>query len=241
MKSTMVKEINGQMLTQDSVIEVHEKLVHHVCKRFYLQADKLGLEYGDILSVGFIGLFKAFQYFDGDKFNVRFSTYAVPMIRGEIQRFLLNQNPGLRYPRTIKDLAFQIHTEDLQDSQIEDIANTLSAERWRVIHALNFLSHRVLSSLDESFALGSEGDAEITVLNQVASVDDPTKLFVDEFVSSLTEMEQQIVRGLLQGEKQMEIAEKIGVCQVSVSRYQKKIRVKYLAYFNNENPVLALA
>ncbi len=241
MKNTLVKEINGQLLTQDSVIVIHEKLVHHVCKKFVLQASKLGVDYEDLVNVGSMGLLKGFKYFDGVKFNVRFSTYAIPMIRGEIQRYLGSQNPGLHYPRSIKELAYQIKIADMEDYQSDVIATALNVEKDKVVHALTYLSSRQPISVNKALIIGSDGDDEITILHQVAIEDDSTELLVQEFVGSLTETEQQIVSGLLAGNTQNEIAKKIGVCQVSVSRYQKKIRTKYLSYFNSESPALALA
>lgn len=241
MKNTLVKEINGQLLTQDSVIIVHEKLVHHVCKKFTPQASKLGADYEDLVNVGSMGLLKAFKYFDGVKFNVRFSTYAIPMIRGEIQRFLGSQNPGLHYPRSIKELAYKIKVAEMEELQTDVIATALEVEKDKVVHALTYLSSRQPVSVNKPLLIGSEGDDEITILHQVATEDDPTQLLVRDFLSSLTEKEQLIVKHLLDGDTQAEIGMKIGACQVSISRYQKKIRLKYQSYFNNDSPVLALA
>ena len=233
MNSTLEKEINGVLLTRDTLIDVHGKLVHHVCKRFTIRAKLLGMELDDLTSLGFIGLIKAFDNFDGDKYNVKFSTYAVPMISGVIKKCLQDQNMGLKYPRKIKEIAYMILNRDLRGDGIDVIAAKLDVNRSKVIHALSFLEHKNPQSLDANFSADDFNEA--TIYNLVSFSDDTTDLLVTDFLKTLTAREQTIVTDLTHGQLQQVIGQKLGLSQVQVSRIKTKIGVKYLK-FNEARP-----
>jgi len=226
--SLMEKEINGELLTQDLLVKRHKRLVHRVCNKYKHLAEKVGLGYEDIVSIGFIGLLKAFRYFDGEKYDVRFSTYAIPMIRGEILRELRDQHPGLKYSRPIKDIATHIQKAELQESSIDEIAIKLDVCRDKVIHALNFIFHQAPRSMDKKFKDVAGHDATLHLV--IGSEDDTTSLSVWEFIKTLSPREQIVCSGLMEGLLQVEIGEIIGVTQVQTSRVIKKIRSKYLEF-----------
>ncbi|MEK3886555.1 sigma-70 family RNA polymerase sigma factor [Bacillus sp. FSL K6-3431] len=175
----MEKVINGEVHTRDSIVTKHKGLVHKECHKLKKQAKGVGQDYEDIVSIGFMGLIKAFDYFDGEKFPVRFSTYAVPMIRGEIQRVLRGSGTGVNYSRGIKELAFSIRANGMDELSIDAISTELEEGRKKVIHALNFLRHGKPSSLDQPVR-DSEGDRNVSDL--IGEPDDITRLFVQEFL-----------------------------------------------------------
>ena len=226
----MIKEINGEMIDQDSLILKHGKLVHFICKPLRFRAEQLGLDYEDIVSIEFIGLLNAFRNYDRETYNLKFSTYAFPTIRHEILRTLTRNCDIINYSRGIKDLAQLIRKKELEDQSTDAIAKTLNVKRNKVVHALQFIRNGRPQSLDK--ALQSEsGDEDITLSDTISAATDTTGMFVAEFIQSLSDREKVIVGKLLEGISQAEIGKEIGTHQVHVSRMQKKIREKYLRYF----------
>lgn len=132
MTQMLKKVINGESHTRDSIVVDHEGVVHSVCRKFTPWAGSVGQDYEDIVSIGFMGLIKAFDYFDGEKFPVRFSTYAVPMIRGEVRRVLRDSGTRVHYSRGIKELAFSIRKEELEELSVDAIAAELDENRKKL-------------------------------------------------------------------------------------------------------------
>lgn len=223
------KLINGEVHTQDTVVVAHELLVHKVCQRMKMYASKVGQEYEDIVSVGFIGLIKAFNNFDPEKYDVRFSTYAMPMIQGEIQRALRDSSTGVKYSRGIKEIALRIREDELTEESHEYIADKLSVSKNKVYHAMEFIHNGNTSSIDIEI-----GDGETTITDVVGKEEDYTDIFVEDFLNTLNEIDKTIVNGLLEGRTQQEIGVMAGFSQVHVSRLIKNIRKKYLDHVNGE-------
>ncbi len=224
MTQIVEKVINGESHTRDSIVEKHAGLVHSVCHKLINWARNVGHEYDDLVSIGFMGLIKAFDYFDGERFPVRFSTYAVPMIRGEIQKVLRDSGTGVHYSRGIKDLAFNIKKRELDELSVDEIAVELGEDRKKVIHAFNFLQHGIPSSLNQPIRV-SEVDSSVADI--VGKPDDTTELFVNDFLESLEERERYIAEGLMDGRTQADIGRSLGIGQVQVSRVLRTIRRKY--------------
>ena len=229
--SEIEKVINGEVHTRESIVVAHKGLVYRECHKLKAYAKRVGQDYEDIVSVGFIGLIKAFDRFDGDTYEVRFATYAVPMIWGEIQRMLRDSGTGVYYPRTIKELGWKIRKSELEESSVDVIAEKLETDRSKVIHALDFLCYGVPGSLDQPIRAD---ESESSVADFVGKPDDQTEILVGEFIDSLCERDKQIVEMLLDGQTQIVIGEKIGFTQVHVSRLIKKIGAKYIAYQKGE-------
>src|SRR6185312_4697792 len=103
----ITKIINGEEHTQETVVKAHKGLVHMECNKVRYVAASVGMDYEDLYSIGSIGLLKAFENFNPE-YGVRFSTYAVPLIWGELQRSIRDSNPGLYYSRPVKELGWKI-------------------------------------------------------------------------------------------------------------------------------------
>lgn len=233
MSANQTKLINGEMLSLEDIVKKHEMLVHSVCKYYRSRAKNLRIDYEDIASVGFIGLIRAFERFDGSKFDVRFSTYAIPTIRGEVQRFLREQNEGLKYSRSIKELAWLILEKELEDLTIEEISKTLKEKVEKVKFAIQFIHNRSPYSLE--YPVVDEAGKSTYLSDFVGDDDDHTNLMVEEFIKTLNDKEKVIVNCLINGEVQSSIGEKIGTSQAQVSRSIHKIRNKYLNYVSGNS------
>lgn len=225
--SGIEKLINGELLTKETVAEVHKGLVHRECNKLRSYAKNQGFDYEDIVSIGFIGLLNAFEKFDGVAFDVRFSTYASPMIWGEIQRALRNSNAGIYYGRPTKELAWQIGRLELGDKPAEEIAEQLEISTEKVTHALNYLRHRVPASLDKPLQLN---DGEASIADLIGSPDDLTAVYVKEFIASLSSELRTVLEMTMAAKTQFEIAAVIGKSQVQVSRCLKRIGESYISY-----------
>ncbi|MBE1554779.1 DNA-directed RNA polymerase specialized sigma subunit [Filibacter limicola] len=190
-------------------------------------AKSVGHDYEDIVSIGFIGLINAFDKFDGEQYDVRFSTYAVPLIWGEIQKSLRASGTGVRYSTGIKDIGWSIRKNELEDLSVDEIAAQLEVSRGRVVHAQDFLKHGIPGSLDQPIR-AAEGESSIADL--IGEPDDATGMFVQEFLDSLTERERMVAVGLMDGNSQTDIAPTLGVGKGQIYNMRKRIAEKYLEY-----------
>ncbi len=213
----------GDKLAKDRFIISNIKLVLAVCKKF----NKDGVSAEDLFQAGCIGLVKATDNFN-ESFMVQFSTYAVPMIEGEIKRFLRAKN-SLRVSRNIRDMAYKVlkvRSElEKQDkvATVEDISKALNVDKKQVVFAMDAISDPV--SLYDS-VYNNQGDA-ILLLDQIAdeknTVENWTeKVALSVAIEGLDEREKRILylRYYI-GKTQTEISEEIGLSQAQVSRLEK--------------------
>lgn len=228
------KLINDEWLTEETLLVRHKGLVHRECNQFTALGEKFGYSYEDLAQVGFMGLLKAFRRFDSEKFPVRFSTYAVPMISGEVSRMIRDSNAGVKYTRAIKTLGRQIRRADLEGKQLSVIAAELEVTEDKIVSALDYLRNERTWSLDKPLAV-SENEP-LTAKDLIGVSDDMTELFVEDFIKSLSKREQIIVRDLMASKTQGSIGLKLGVTQVQVSRIQKVIGLKYLEFAELDKP-----
>ena len=205
-------------------IEQNLGLVHSCAGRFRGR----GIEYDDLYSAGCMGLVKACDAFDPER-GVCFSTYAVPMIIGEVRRHLRDNN-SLRVSRSIRDTAYhalqiraRLMDESGQEPHISDIAKAMDVKEEDVAFALDAIQDPV--SLFEPI-YHDDGDA-IYVMDQLkddrTSDDDwLTHVAIERGMDKLSEREQNIIKlRFFQGRTQMEVAEEIGISQAQVSRLEK--------------------
>lgn len=221
------KMINGEYHTRDSIVEKHGRLVHAQCHKLKAFAKNVGQEYEDIVSEGFIGLIKAFDRFDGDKYPVKFSTYAFPYIYGTVQQFLYKQNVGFKYPRSVKELGWKIARLDMTGSNSKMIAKEFGESSLLVDKALGYLRYRNPSSLNRIVSLDM---SEAELGDMVGKEDDFTQMHVKDYLQSLSERERLIAEALYNGKSQTEIGLLIGVTQAHVSRTIRKMRLEYQKY-----------
>ena len=192
-----------------------------------------GVEYDDLYQLGCLGFIKAIQNFD-EKFNTKFSTYAVPMIAGEVKRFLRDDG-SIKVSRALKSLNIQINryileykAKNLDESPtIEQIAKHFKMDQQEIIFAME--SKRALLSLDEK--QDEKNPHSRTIMESVEEQGEVENMLdsivLKDIISSLPQRDKQIIAlRFFLDKTQAEIAQKLGVSQVQVSRLECKILEK---------------
>ncbi len=227
----MIDQIKGgDNEVRDEFIKGNLRLVLSVIQRF----SNRGENPDDLFQVGCIGLIKALDNFDTSH-NVRFSTYAVPMIVGEIRRYLRDNN-SIRVSRSLRDTAYKalqskerLSRELQREPTIMEIANDLELPREEVVLALDSIQDPI--SLFEP-VFHDEGDA-IYVMDQVKDTKNTDEKWMEnislrEALKKLTSREKHILTmRFFEGKTQMEVADEIGISQAQVSRLEKNA-LKYM-------------
>lgn len=215
---------SGDTAAKEVIVRQNINLVRSIVQRF----TNRGYEWDDLFQIGCIGLVKAIDRFDLS-FSVKFSTYAVPMILGEIKRFLRDDSP-VKISRPVKELAYKVHRlqEKLQgqygrEPTVQEIARELALAPEEIVSALEAV--QLPTSLYE-LAFQDDGDP-IYIMDQVKDVDREETFFdnlaLREMIAKLPEKERLIIQLRFFADKtQAEIAEIIGVSQVQVSRLEKQ-------------------
>lgn len=208
---------------REEMINGNLRLVLSVIQRFTNRGENLD----DLFQVGCIGLIKAIDNFDSN-LMVKFSTYGVPMIIGEIRRYLRDNN-SIRVSRSMRDTAYramqvkeQMTNENNREPTVDEIAAALNMPKENVVLALEAIVEPV--SLNEP--MFSDGNDTIYVMDQIGDKNDD-KNWLDEIafkesVGNLSEREKKILSmRFFQGKTQMEVAKEIGISQAQVSRIEK--------------------
>ncbi len=214
----------GDTAAREKLIEGNLRLVLSVIQRF----DKRGENPDDLFQVGCIGLIKAISNFDPTK-QVKFSTYGVPMIAGEVRRYL-RDNSAIRVSRSIRDVAYKVLQckENLtrqmdREPTLEEIAKTLELPIEDVHQALDAVCAPV-SLYDPVF---SDGGDPLTVMDQVRDMKNTEDGWMDHITlrnafQNLNDREKQILSlRFYDGKTQMEVANTLGISQAQVSRLEK--------------------
>ena len=214
----------GDAQAREELIAGNLRLVLSVIQRF---ANR-GVRTDDLFQVGCIGLIKAIDNFNTD-LDVKFSTYGVPMIVGEIRRYL-RDNSTMRVSRAMRDTAYKVlqakeayMAEHQKEPTVEEIAKILDVKREDVVFALDAILEPV--SLYEP-VYSDSGDT-ICVMDQVRDNKNNDEMWVErialkEAVGHLTERERKILSmRFFQGKTQMEVSAEIGISQAQVSRLEK--------------------
>lgn len=208
---------------RQEMINGNLRLVLSVIQRFANRGENPD----DLFQVGCIGLIKAIDHFD-TSLNVRFSTYGVPMIIGEIRRFLRDNN-SVRVSRSLRDTAYKalqvkerILSEQSREASIEEIAKEVNLPKEDIVLALEAIIEPV--SLYEP--VFSDGNDTIFVMDQVGDKNDDNnwleEIALKEAIKGLSEREKKILSlRFLKGKTQMEVAKEVGISQAQVSRLEK--------------------
>lgn len=222
-KAYIYKSQNGDKSARNILVERNVRLVWSVVQRFINR----GYDPDDLFQIGSIGLIKSIDKFDLS-YNVRFSTYAVPMIIGEIQRFIRDDG-SVKVSRSLKEVGNKIRkkrdelTKELGRSPtVNEIAYILEITPEEVVQAEE--ATKTLHSIHET-VFENDGDP-ITLLDQIADQDTRwfDKLTLQEAIRGLNERERLIVYlRYYKDQTQSEVAERLGISQVQVSRLEKKI------------------
>ena len=221
----MLREIKeGKAELKDKFVEANLRLVLSIVKKFNHRCDNVD----DIFQVGVVGLIKAIDNFDIAQ-NVQFSTYAVPMIVGEIKRYLRDSS-SLRISRSIRDTSYKISKEKEEyralhneEPTIEYLSKKLKIPAEDIILALDSLTEP-MSIYDSVY---SDGGDSIYVLDQLKNEKNEMEnltetLSVIQALEKLSDKERNIIkRRFFDNKTQMEIANEIGVSQAQISRIEK--------------------
>ncbi len=223
-KELLVKIKNGDREAREKFINGNLRLVLSVVQRFSGRAESAD----DLFQIGCIGLIKAIDNFD-ITLNVQFSTYAVPMIIGEIRRYLRDNN-SIRVSRSIKDLAYKsiafknkFLRENNREPTLEEIAKELNVEPEDISLSLGAIQDPV--SLQEP--VFNDGTENIFIIDQVSdrkNTDEKwtERITISELMKKLNDKEKMIInKRFFDGRTQMEVAEEIGISQAQVSRLEK--------------------
>ena len=223
-KELLIKIKNGDKGAREKFIKGNLRLVLSVVQRFAGRGESPD----DLFQIGCIGLIKAIDNFD-ITLNVQFSTYAVPMIIGEIRRYLRDNN-SIRVSRSIKDLAYKsiayknkFLKENNREPSIEEIAKEFNIKAEEISFCLSAIQDPI--SLQEP--VFNDGTENIFVIDQVSdrkNTDDKwtETITISELMKKLGEKEQMIInKRYFDGRTQMEVADEIGISQAQVSRIEK--------------------
>ena len=224
MRELLQRVRDGDEEAREAMVQGNLRLVLSVIQRF----NNRGEYVDDLFQVGCIGLMKAIDNFDLSQ-NVKFSTYAVPMIIGEIRRYLRDNNP-IRVSRSLRDIAYKalqvrdnLANKYSKEPTIGQIAEELQIPREEIVFALDAIQDPI--SLFEP--IYHDGGDPIFVLDQIS--DDKNvdgnwleEVSIKEGMSKLSERERSILTmRFFEGRTQMEVAEEIGISQAQVSRLEK--------------------
>lgn len=224
-KTKLIKEIKkGNKEARETYIRGNLRLVLSILQRFSNSNENMD----DLFQIGCIGLMKAIDNFD-DTLNVKFSTYAVPMITGELKRYL-RDNASIRVSRSVKDIAYKaiyckeniIKTTN-KEPTVQEIAEKIGVTPEEVIYALDAIQSPV-SLYDPVYDQG--GDA-LYVMDQISDKKNKEEKWVENIalrdaLDNLTARERRIIdMRFFNGKTQMEIADEIGISQAQVSRLEK--------------------
>lgn len=235
-KTNLFSEIkNGNMTAREKYIEGNLRLVLSVMKRFSGNTENAD----DLFQIGCIGLIKAIDNFD-DTLNVKFSTYAVPMILGEIRRYL-RDNMCIRVSRSLKDIAYKVlHTKEVltlqnhKEPTIEEISHIIDIPKEEIIYALDAIQNP-MSLYDPIY---TDGNDTIYVMDQISDKKNKEENWVEQLALSdaikhLHEREKEIIHlRFYLGKTQMDVAKLLNISQAQVSRLEKSALLTLKSYLS---------
>ena len=214
----------GDEQARELYIKGNLRLVLSVIRRFQNSSENAD----DLFQIGCIGLIKAIDNFD-TTLQVKFSTYAVPMIIGEIRRYLRDNN-SIRVSRSLRDIAYKaIYTREtymkqyLKEPSVTEIAQEIGIEKEMIVYALDAIQNPV--SLFEP--VYTEGGDTLYVMDQISDTKNKEDRWIEdlslrEAMKRLSKREKHIIElRFYEGKTQMEVAQEIGISQAQVSRLEK--------------------
>lgn len=214
----------GDEFARDKFVVANLRLVLSVVQRFGGHGEKAD----DMFQVGCVGLLKAIDNFD-DTLNVKFSTYAVPMIVGEIRRFLRDNN-SVRVSRSIRDTAYktlQAKEEYIRKNNREPSLEQLSEILQIPLSDITFALDAISETVSLSDPIYNDGNEQIRIMDQIADdkncdEDIMEKLSLNDAIKNLSDREKEILlMRYYVGKTQMEVSEEVGISQAQVSRLEK--------------------
>ena len=235
MKELLQRIQQGDEAARETFVKGNLRLVLSVIQRFHNRGESAD----DLFQIGCIGLIKAIDHFDLSQ-NVRFSTYAVPMIIGDIRRYLRDNN-SIRVSRSLRDTAYKaIHAKEIlmknsmQEPTLQEIAKEAGLTKEEIVYALDAIQSPV-SLYDPVY---TDGGDTLYVMDQISDKKNKEDNWVEglalsDAMNRLNDRENHIVKlRFFEGKTQMEIADEIHISQAQVSRLEKtalKTMKNYLA------------
>lgn len=224
-KDVLFAKINqGDLEAREAYIEGNLRLVLSVIKRFSSANENAD----DLFQIGCVGLIKAIDNFNAE-LGVKFSTYAVPMIIGEVRRFL-RDNSSIRVSRSLKDTAYKaiyakenMTKKNLKEPTLEEIASEIGIAKEDIVYALDAIQSPM--SLYEP--IYTDGGDTLYVMDQVSDKKNKEEIWVEniaigEAMKKLNDREREIIElRFFDGKTQMEVSDMIGISQAQVSRLEK--------------------
>ena len=219
----MIKVKQGDELAREQFVVANLRLVLSIVQRFSMHGDKSD----DMFQVGCVGLMKAIDNFDVT-LGLRFSTYAVPMVIGEIRRYL-RDNTSIRVSRSIRDIAYKALTikeeyakKEHREPSVEEIAVMLEVSPQKLSYALDAVSEIV--SLNEP--VYNDGGETVRIIDQISDENTTENslemLALKEAIVKLNPREKEILNmRYFSGKTQMEVSNEVGISQAQVSRLEK--------------------
>ena len=230
-----IKIKDGDEEARQIFINGNLRLVLSVIQRFRGRGESAD----DLFQVGCVGLIKAIDNFDLNQ-NVQFSTYAVPMIIGEVRRYLRDNN-SIRVSRSVRDLAYKViqfkeryNKENSKEPTIDEIAKELNVNKEEIAFSLDAIQDPI--SLHEP--VYNDGVDNIYIMDQVSDPKNTDESWTENLslmqaMKKITDKEKEIIaRRFFDGKTQMEVAEEIGISQAQVSRLEKSA-IKHIKRFYN--------
>lgn len=223
-RALLLRAKEGDTAAREELIAGNLRLVLSVIQKFAGRGENMD----DLFQVGCIGLIKAIDNFDTNQL-VKFSTYGVPMIAGEVRRYL-RDNSAVRVSRSLRDLAYKVMqtreallSEHQKDPSVDDIAKALGIPVYEVVLAMDAMSDPV-SLFDPVY--GDAGES-VSVMDKICDNKNTDaswleRIALSEAVDKLGEREKRILAmRFFEGRTQMEVASAIGISQAQVSRLEK--------------------
>lgn len=220
----LIKISQGDKIARKIFIYSNLRLVLSIIKKFHNRKESIN----DIFQIGCIGLIKAIDHFDINQ-GVQFSTYAVPMIIGEIKRHLRDNN-SLRVSRSLRDIAYKVLSAKeflvkkyLREPTIQEISEITNCSKYDIIQATKAIQDPV-SLFDPVY---SESSDEVCVMDQISDEKNNTDDWIDNIclksgLKKISQREKLILQlRFFQGKTQTEVAEEIGISQAQISRLEK--------------------
>lgn len=236
--------INGVLMDQDELFAKNGRLIWSVANRYRVKGLSFGLDPEDLYNIAAIGMINAFKRFDPEKYPVKFSTYAVPMMKGEVQRFFRDLGGDVKFSRPIIDVANKIMREEMQEEPVEKLMLHFDEDEIMINDALYYIFNNRARSLHGT-VYQAEGD-EITLEDQIGNnkLADYTSANVKDFLESLAPRNRRMVELTMLGWTQAMIGQELGITQVQVSRlmrnlydYIEKFFGYPVGYFQNRKTV----
>jgi len=234
--SLLVRAKDGCNASKTRLIESNSPLIKSIIKRYIGK----GVDYDDLYQLGALGFVKAINKYDS-KYNVKFTTYAVPLIAGEVKRFLRDDGT-IKVSRSVKQLYVRIKrylaekSGEMVSPTIDDLAKELEVSREEVIYAME-ASHMPLSLFDKSDKSG-EGDEGLSLAEripamEITSIDD--KILIKNMLDSIDIRDRKIIiLRYFRNMTQSQVAEKLSISQVQVSRIEQKVLAQFRESYKEE-------